>query len=46
MDLNRAAWNRQHQILQKALSYPEKHPEYLSLFLSQHAQVHSARMSF
>jgi len=45
MDPNRAAWNRQQHLLQRALSLPEKHPEYLSLFLSQHAQVHSSKMS-
>jgi hypothetical protein len=46
MDPNHASWNRQQHLLQRALSFPEKHPEYISLFLSQHAQVHSARMSF
>jgi hypothetical protein len=45
MDPNREAWNRQQHLLQRALSRPEKHPEYLSLFLSQHAQVHSSKMS-
>jgi len=46
MDPNRASWNHQQHLLQRALSVPEKHPEYLSLFLSQHAQVHSSKMSY
>lgn len=46
MDSNRASWNRQQRLLQRALSHPEKHPDWISLFLSQHAQVHSARMSY
>lgn len=45
MDRNRAAWNNEQQQLQIALAYPAEHPEYLALFLSQHAQVHSAKMS-
>jgi len=45
MDPNRAAWNQQQHLLQRALSLPEQHPEYISLFLSQHAQVHASRMS-
>jgi len=45
MDRNRSAWNKHQQILQDALSSPEKHPECISLFLSQHAQVHSSRMT-
>jgi len=46
MDPNHASWNRQQHLLQRALALPEKHPEYIPLFLSQHAQVHSSRMSF
>jgi len=45
MDLNRATWNRQQKLLQRALSHPDEHPEAIELFLSQHAQVHSARMA-
>ena len=46
MDPNRAAGNHQQHLLQRALSLPEKHPEYSTLFLSQHAQVHSSKMSY
>ncbi len=45
MDPNRQAWNQQQHLLQTALAHPEKHPEWLSLFLSQHAQVHSNRVA-
>ncbi|HSB67025.1 MAG TPA: DinB family protein [Anaerolineales bacterium] len=45
MDSHRAAWNKQQHQLQNALSDPVKHPEWISLFLSQHGQVHSAKVS-
>ena len=45
MDAHRFAWNKQQHLLQMALSQPEKHPEWRSLFLSQHAQVHSHRVA-
>ncbi len=45
MDAHRVTWNMQQHLLQNALSKPEKHPEWRSLFLSQHAQLHSHRMS-
>ncbi len=45
MDRNRAAWNNQQQQLQAALVKPGENPEYLSLFLNQHAQVHAGKMS-
>lgn len=45
MDIHRATWNRQQQILKNALKLADKHPEWLELFLSQHAQVHAAEMS-
>lgn len=45
MDRNRAAWNKQQHHLQDALLHPKEHPEYLGLFLSQHAQVHTTKMS-
>jgi hypothetical protein len=45
MDPNRKLWNQQQQALRKALSQPAHHPQAVDLFLSQHAVVHSARMS-
>ncbi len=45
MDPNRQAWNQQQHLLQTALAHPEKHPEWISLFLSQHAQLHSGRIA-
>jgi hypothetical protein len=45
MDIHRSAWNKQQQILKSALAHPEEHPEWLRLFLSQHAQVHAGEMS-
>jgi hypothetical protein len=45
MDPNHRTWNNQQHLLQSALSHPEKHPEWLALFLSQHAQVHSGRIT-
>ncbi len=39
------AWNKQQHLLQTALAQPEKHPEWRELFFSQHAQVHSSRIS-
>lgn len=45
MDIHRATWNRQQKKLKAALSHPEAHPEWLELFLHQHAQVHSSRLS-
>lgn len=45
MDPHRAAWNKQQKVLHEALAHPEKHPEWIDLFFSQHAQVHSAQMS-
>ena len=37
MDLNRATWNRQQKILQRALSHPDEHPEAIELFLLNEA---------
>lgn len=45
MDIHRSAWNKQQQVLKSALAHPEEHPEWLRLFLSQHAQVHAGEMS-
>ena len=45
MDPNRAAWNNRQHALRTALSNPVKHGEAIELFLTQHAMVHSARMS-
>ena len=45
MDLHRADWNRQQQVLKAALSHPDEHPEWLDLFLKQHAQVHASVMA-
>jgi hypothetical protein len=45
MDLHRSTWNKQQQVLKSALVHPEKHPEWLDLFLTQHAQVHATAMS-
>jgi hypothetical protein len=45
MDPHRAAWNRQQKNLQHALSQPDQHTQAIELFLSQHAQVHTARMA-
>jgi hypothetical protein len=46
LDPQRAAWNRQQHRLQEALAHPEKHPDWLQLFLDQHAQVHSSSISY
>jgi len=45
MDIHRAAWNKQQQVLKSSLENPEDHPEWLRLFLNQHAQVHAGEMS-
>ncbi len=45
MDPNRLAWNKQQHRLQTALTQPENHPEWLELFLSQHAAVHSTMVA-
>lgn len=45
MDIHRATWNKQQQILKSALAHPEQQPEWLNLFLHQHAQVHATAMS-
>ncbi len=45
MDLNHATWNIQQHSLQDALSDPEKHPEWRVLFLSQHAQLNTRKLS-
>jgi hypothetical protein len=45
MDIHRASWNQQHQVLKSALKHADEHPEWLELFLIQHAQVHAAEMS-
>lgn len=45
MDIHRESWNRQQQILKAALSDPAEHPEWLELFLIQHAQVHSSNLA-
>ncbi len=44
MDKNRAAWNKNQHLLQAALAKPQAHSEWLSLFLTQHAQVHSGEL--
>jgi hypothetical protein len=45
MDIHRAAWNKQQQVLKSSLAHPEEHSEWLKLFLGQHAQVHAGEMS-
>jgi hypothetical protein len=45
MDPKRNAWNKQQHLLQMALSQPETHPEWITLFLQQHAQLHSSRLT-
>jgi hypothetical protein len=45
MDIHRLAWNKQQQILKSCLAHPEEHPEWLRLFLDQHARVHAGEMS-
>jgi hypothetical protein len=45
MNPNRQSWNRQQQELQRALARPTEHRKALELFLSQHAMVHSAKVS-
>lgn len=45
MDPYHAAWNKQQHQLQGFLSDPKTHPEWLELFLSQHGQLHSKKIS-
>lgn len=45
METRRQEWNRQQQGLRQALANPEEHAKAMRLFLSQHAQVHSAAVS-
>jgi hypothetical protein len=45
MDPHHRLWNAQQHHLQDALSDPVSHPEWLALFLNQHAQVHSIAVS-
>jgi hypothetical protein len=45
MNHNRNAWNKQQKLLQIALSQPENHPEWITLFIQQHAQLHSSRLA-
>jgi hypothetical protein len=45
MDANRKLWNRQQKALRQALASPDDHQEAIELFLSQHAMIHSAKMS-
>ncbi len=45
MDLHHRTWNARQHLLQDALKDPVNHPEWLSLFLGQHAQLHSGRLS-
>jgi hypothetical protein len=45
MNPNRKFWNQQQQRLQRALARPSDHQEAIELFLSQHAMVHSAKVS-
>jgi hypothetical protein len=45
MDPHRKLWNQQQQVLRQALFHSSDHRKTLELFLSQHAMVHSARMS-
>ena len=44
-DPNRNLWNQQYQTLREALANPADHEKAIGLFLTQHAMVHSARMS-
>ncbi len=45
MDPHRKHWNEQQQKLQSALKQPIGHPEYMELFLGQHAALHAADMA-
>jgi hypothetical protein len=45
MNPNRKLWNQQQQELRQSLNHSESLAEAKSLFLSQHAMVHTARMS-
>jgi DinB superfamily len=45
MNPDRQRWNKQHQVLRKALSNPAETTEAVEIFLSLHAMVHSAEMS-
>lgn len=45
MDADRKLWNQQQKALRSALKRSGDHEVEIELFLSQHAMVHSARMS-
>jgi hypothetical protein len=45
MDPNRKLWNQQQQALRTALGQPRGHQRAIKLFLSQHAMMHTAKMS-
>jgi hypothetical protein len=45
MDPNRKLWNQQQKALRHALEHPDDNKKAINLFLSQHAMVHSAKMS-
>jgi hypothetical protein len=45
MDKNRSYWNQQQQALRITLTHPDKFNQAISLFIKQHAMVHSADMS-
>jgi hypothetical protein len=45
MNPERKLWNQQQQRLRRALTRPDDHEQAFELFLSQHAMVHSAKMS-
>jgi hypothetical protein len=45
MDPNRKLWNQQQQALQHALSHPDDRQKAIELFLSQHAMLHSAKLT-
>ena len=45
MEPNRKSWNERQQALRQALSRPEEHQPAITLFLMQHAMVHTAGMS-
>jgi hypothetical protein len=45
MNPNRELWNQQQQMLRQNLNHAESLPKAKNLLLSQHAMVHTARMS-
>jgi hypothetical protein len=45
MDTDHRLWNDQQKLLRQALAHPDDQKSYLTLFLSQHAMVHSSRIA-